>query len=247
LSLRSLSHSERKRGWTYVSIWAVALQVLHGVYQFSATILDSEILLIVYCDFVAHGGYSFCALAGLVILNATDRMDKRTFLRWVTQRQLATEGGFQGRTNKLVDGCYSFWQGGVFPLMDRVFITPQWYTDAQTQSVTPCVFQDYGGWCYDQLALQQYVLGCCQSIHGGLIDKPGRNADYYHTCYCLSGLSVAQHNPHYLPESQKYLLLGNPQNLLRETDPVHNICIDKVIKAREYFSKLSKPVCKAPK
>lgn len=24
---------------------------------------------------------------------------------------------FQGRTNKLVDGCYSFWQCGVFPLL----------------------------------------------------------------------------------------------------------------------------------
>ena len=30
------------------------------------------------------------------------------------------EGGFQGRTNKLVDGCYSFWQGGIFPLMHRL-------------------------------------------------------------------------------------------------------------------------------
>jgi hypothetical protein len=40
----------KKEGWTCVSIWAVALRVLHGVYQFSATILDSEILLIVYCD-----------------------------------------------------------------------------------------------------------------------------------------------------------------------------------------------------
>lgn len=27
------------------------------------------------------------------------------------------EGGFMGRTNKLVDGCYSFWQGGIFPLL----------------------------------------------------------------------------------------------------------------------------------
>ena len=26
----------------------------------------------------------------------------------------------QGRTNKLVDGCYSFWQGGIFPLMHRL-------------------------------------------------------------------------------------------------------------------------------
>ena len=30
------------------------------------------------------------------------------------------EGGFQGRTNKLVDGCYSFWQGGVFPLIHMI-------------------------------------------------------------------------------------------------------------------------------
>lgn len=30
------------------------------------------------------------------------------------------EGGFQGRTNKLVDGCYSFWQGGAFPLINEL-------------------------------------------------------------------------------------------------------------------------------
>ena len=28
---------------------------------------------------------------------------------------------------------------------------------------------------------------------GGLRDKPGKSADFYHTCYCLSGLSSAQH------------------------------------------------------
>ena len=26
------------------------------------------------------------------------------------RRQVRLEGGFQGRTNKLVDSCYSFWQ-----------------------------------------------------------------------------------------------------------------------------------------
>ena len=31
--------------------------------------------------------------------------------------QGAVEGGFMGRTNKLVDGCYSFWQAGAFPLL----------------------------------------------------------------------------------------------------------------------------------
>ena len=36
---------------------------------------------------------------------------------WLPHRQMAGQGGFQGRTNKLVDGCYSFWQGGCFPLL----------------------------------------------------------------------------------------------------------------------------------
>ncbi len=41
-------------------------------------------------------------------------------LRWTCNRQMKLEGGFQGRTNKLVDGCYSFWQGGVFPLLHNL-------------------------------------------------------------------------------------------------------------------------------
>jgi prenyltransferase beta subunit len=30
---------------------------------------------------------------------------------------MSVEGGFQGRTNKLVDSCYSFWQGSLFSLL----------------------------------------------------------------------------------------------------------------------------------
>lgn len=30
------------------------------------------------------------------------------------------EGGFQGRTNKLVDGCYSFWQAGAIPIVQAL-------------------------------------------------------------------------------------------------------------------------------
>jgi len=37
----------------------------------------------------------------------------------VTGRQMRFEGGFQGRCNKLVDGCYSFWQAGLLPLLHR--------------------------------------------------------------------------------------------------------------------------------
>ncbi len=32
------------------------------------------------------------------------------------------EGGFQGRTNKLVDSCYSFWQAGMFPIIHSILM-----------------------------------------------------------------------------------------------------------------------------
>ena len=59
----------------------------------------------------AHGGYSFCAVAALAILDRMDAVDLGALLRWVTLRQMPRSGGFQGRGNKLVDACYSFWQG----------------------------------------------------------------------------------------------------------------------------------------
>jgi len=68
----------------------------------------------------AHGGYTFCGLATLVLINEAHRLDLPSLLDWVVFRQGRVEGGFQGRTNKLVDGCYSFWQGGVFPLFQRL-------------------------------------------------------------------------------------------------------------------------------
>ena len=40
--------------------------------------------------------------------------------------------------------------------------------------------------------LQKYILNDCQDSKGGLRDKPGKSSDFYHTCYCLSGLSITQ-------------------------------------------------------
>ena len=100
----------------------------------------------------AHGGYTFCAYAALILLGETDKVDRRALMRWCAARQMSQEGGsrparsaalrlrrqtaaaprassrarwlkrrvqkrFQGRANKLVDGCYSFWQGGLLPLL----------------------------------------------------------------------------------------------------------------------------------
>ena len=67
----------------------------------------------------AHGGYAFCALASHAQLHlvgkAHDGVDVDALVRWATSLQgsIAYEGGgFRGRTNKLVDGCYGWFCGG---------------------------------------------------------------------------------------------------------------------------------------
>jgi len=174
-----------------------------------------------YPGMEAHGGYSFCAFAALVLLGKEKLCDLPAFTRWIANRQMRFEGGFQGRTNKLVDGCYSFWQGGAFPLIHATL----------TQEGDGAL--DIQNWLFDQRALQEYVLVCCQHSGGGLVDKPGKNRDYYHTCYCLSGLSVAQNN------ISRSNYIGSNANVLPPTHPLYNVCFDGVRRAEHYFSGLS--------
>lgn len=62
----------------------------------------------------AHGGYAFCGVAALQILGKLHVLDLPALTGWLARRQMSFEGGFSGRSNKLVDGCYSFWQGGMY-------------------------------------------------------------------------------------------------------------------------------------
>lgn len=78
----------------------------------------------------AHGGYTFCALAAWVLLQPTieagaepaPSVDISRLLRWLVGMQGGASelGGFKGRTNKLVDGCYAWWCGGAFALLDSL-------------------------------------------------------------------------------------------------------------------------------
>jgi protein farnesyltransferase subunit beta len=81
----------------------------------------------------AHGGYTFCALASWVLLrpymsadNDIPRVNVPLLIRWLVHMQgLEGElGGFKGRTNKLVDGCYSWWVGGAFALLEALGVSP---------------------------------------------------------------------------------------------------------------------------
>ncbi|PIO77850.1 prenyltransferase and squalene oxidase repeat-containing domain protein, partial [Teladorsagia circumcincta] len=163
----------------------------------------------------AHGGYAFCGVASLVILDRYRLADSELLLQWLSKRQMPFEGGFQGRTNKLVDGCYSFWQAANFPLIDGEMAR-------EGRLPTEGLF--------DARMLEEYILLCCQvcvplplnylkSFYvisfctqdeaGGFRDKPDKSRDLYHTCYVLSGLAVAQA---YSATREPDGILGGAQN-----------------------------------
>jgi len=68
----------------------------------------------------AHGGYTGCAVGawGMLqpLLSEEEKkmVDLNKLLRWLVMMQGDDEdgGGFRGRSNKLVDGCYSWWVAG---------------------------------------------------------------------------------------------------------------------------------------
>ena len=55
-----------------------------------------------------------------MILKQAHRINLDRLQHWLLQRQMRVEGGFQGRTNKLVDSCYSFWQGSAVALVQII-------------------------------------------------------------------------------------------------------------------------------
>jgi protein farnesyltransferase subunit beta len=118
------------------------------------------------------------------------------------QRQTRLEGGFQGRTNKLVDSCYSFWQGGALAIIHMIRTRGHDLSDVEATAASlnsdhagveievasdgPRIHvarDESGELSFNQKALQQYVLHCAQEFdRGGLKDKPGKSRDYYHRC-----------------------------------------------------------------
>ncbi|RUS26239.1 terpenoid cyclases/protein prenyltransferase alpha-alpha toroid [Jimgerdemannia flammicorona] len=68
----------------------------------------------------AHGGSTFCGIAALALTGKFDEglVSRKDTIYWILSRQL---DGFQGRSNKPSDTCYSFWLGGALELSIRQF------------------------------------------------------------------------------------------------------------------------------
>ena len=206
----------------------------------------------------AHGGYTFCGVAALQIMgalhsneNANDNsqhssIDVPALQGWLARRQMAFEGGFSGRSNKLVDGCYSLWQGGATAIASSCSSIAE---SSSQQSDDPWLKSYYSSiktgdssnasaagatvsidnlpfpLLFDVSMLERYILLCAQEVQGGLRDKPSKPRDFYHTCYNLSGLSVAQHCANNGTDKS----YGDPaQTRLAATHPCYNIRIDRV-------------------
>lgn len=255
----------------------------------------------------AHGGYTFCGVAALVLCRIAREeevggpgarddggapaargarglgcfLDLPKLLEWATGLQGGVEGGFAGRTNKLVDGCYSYWIGATLTILNlmlpeilgamrgaagpaaageelvaRVGERMDALEEASTSGPRPAAAGAIGAHeavrslsfaetgaprracdaLYDVAALQAWILVCCQSDGGGLRDKPGKPPDYYHTCYCLSGLSLAQHCRRNSADAP--VVMGVRENELEATDPVINVTRERLREARAFYARM---------
>ncbi|CAB16215.1 Protein farnesyltransferase subunit beta [Schizosaccharomyces pombe] len=172
----------------------------------------------------AHGGYTFCALAAIALLGGLDNLNEIKLSTWLVQRQDPALYGFSGRSNKLVDGCYSWWVGASH------VIVASGYGSASHKSL-PNLF-------YNPEKLLGYILQCCQSTSGGLRDKPPKRPDQYHTCYCLLGLSSIAYDYRYHTSdgwSYKPSILHSSLSSLLPAHPIYCVPFGFEERIKSYF------------
>lgn len=127
-----------------------------------------------------QGGTTYCALASLEMISQylkrvgedctlLKEEDVHCTLRWLTQHQV---GGFQGRTNKDSDTCYSFWIRGAFNSLKAL-------------SGLPPSFD-----MFDDAQDGNFILSCFHPL-GGIAKYPEEFPDVLHNCLGLSALSMA--------------------------------------------------------
>ncbi|KAH7830331.1 putative protein farnesyltransferase [Monocercomonoides exilis] len=113
----------------------------------------------------AHAGYTFCVVAALSMLGALDRIRDRVSLEWwCLQRQ--RRRGFNGRTQKLEDVCYTWWVGATLKLLNiEQFASP--------------------------LRLLSFIAECEDCFSGGIHkDEMSFNPDPLHSGLGVMGMSL---------------------------------------------------------
>lgn len=113
----------------------------------------------------SHGGSTYCAVATLALcnqLNSLSVTQRNGLRRWLLNRQL---DGFQGRPNKPVDTCYSFWVGAALKILGAF---------------------DFSNFEQNR----SYVLATQNDVIGGFSKWIDTMSDPLHTYLGLAGLSL---------------------------------------------------------
>ncbi|RUP50061.1 geranylgeranyl transferase type-1 subunit beta-like protein [Jimgerdemannia flammicorona] len=115
----------------------------------------------------AHGGSTFCGIAALALTGKFDEglVSRKDTIYWILSRQL---DGFQGRSNKPSDTCYSFWLGGALEILDS--------------------FQFVNSEC------NRGFLMTTQTMYGGFAKWPDCPPDLLHSYMGIASLSL-MHEP----------------------------------------------------
>lgn len=116
----------------------------------------------------SHGGSSYCAIATLALTNrlhCLSDQQRNGLIRWLLNRQ---EDGFQGRPNKPVDTCYSFWIGAALKILNAFDLV-------------------------DFKQNQNFVMLTQHDVFGGFAKWIDYNPDPLHTYLGLAGLSLMKY------------------------------------------------------
>ncbi|MES1904412.1 MAG: hypothetical protein MHPSP_000298, partial [Paramarteilia canceri] len=119
----------------------------------------------------AHSGYTYCACAILSMLNALDECNIDSLINWIKQRQSLSEGGFNGRTCKVADSCYTFYIGSTIRILSQ-------HTN-----------QDISNF-FDEMKLYTFLKCCYDEDDLYFAKNPMFISDIYHNCYTLAGASI---------------------------------------------------------
>mmetsp|Transcript_43904 Transcript_43904/g.139855 ORF Transcript_43904/g.139855 Transcript_43904/m.139855 type:complete len:406 (-) Transcript_43904:527-1744(-) len=111
----------------------------------------------------SHGGCTYCALAALSMMGRLqDLVGKEQLIGWCVKRQHL---GFQGRIEKAMDSCYSFWVGASLKLLGA-------------------------GSFIDSESCAQFLKDCESTATGGFQKFPEVKApDLLHSYFSVCGLS----------------------------------------------------------
>lgn len=114
----------------------------------------------------SHSGQIFCCVAALYIIGKLDeQVDIPRLGAWLAQRQHDSEGGLNGRPEKLQDVCYSWWVLSSLTMIQR----QHWI---------------------NRESLISFILSCQDDKRGGFSDRPGDTPDAFHTLFAITGLSL---------------------------------------------------------